>query len=73
MKKYILFIAVITLATSCYNGKRGSGNIITEKRNVSGFTMVNASSSIDIDVQQGAETSVIVEADDNLIKYIEPK
>jgi Putative auto-transporter adhesin, head GIN domain len=73
MKKYILFIAVITLATSCYNGKRGSGNIITEKRNVSGFTMVNASSSIDIDVQQGAETSVIVEADDNLIKYIETK
>ncbi len=69
--KYISIIAIIILATSCHNGKRGSGNIITETRNVSTFTSVNASTSIDVDVQQGAETSVIVEADDNLIKYIE--
>jgi ribosomal protein S8E len=71
MKKYILFIAIVMLATSCYRGKRGSGNIITETRNVSAFTKVNVSTSINVDVQQGPLTEVIVEADDNLIKYIE--
>ena len=71
--KYISIVAVIFLATACNNGKRGSGNIITETRNVSTFTKVSAATSIDVDVQQGAETSVIVEADDNLIKYVETK
>ncbi len=71
MRKYILFIAIVILATSCYRGKKGSGNIITETRNVSAFTKVNVSSSIDVDVQQGTQTEVVVEADDNLIKYIE--
>ena len=71
--KYISIIAIIILATSCNNSKRGSGNIVTETRNVSTFTKVNAATSIDVDVQQGAETSVIVEADDNLIKYVETK
>lgn len=71
MKKYILFIAVIILATSCYRGKKGSGNIITETRNVQPFTAVHANTSIDVDVKQGSETSVVVEADDNLIKYVE--
>ncbi len=73
MKKYILFISIIILATSCYRGKRGSGNIITETRNVSAFTKVNVSTSINVDVQQGPQTEVVVEADDNLIKYIETK
>jgi Putative auto-transporter adhesin, head GIN domain len=72
MKKYTYIVAIIFLATACNNnGRRGSGNIITEARNVSAFTKVSAATSIDVDVQQGAETSVIVEADDNLIKYIE--
>jgi hypothetical protein len=71
--KYISIIAIIFLATACNNGRRGSGNIITEKRNVSAFTKVSAATSIDVDVQQGTETSVIVEADDNLIKYVETK
>jgi Putative auto-transporter adhesin, head GIN domain len=71
--KYISIIAIIILATACNNGRRASGNIITETRNVSAFTKVSAAASIDVDVQQGAETSVIVEADDNLIKYVETK
>jgi Putative auto-transporter adhesin, head GIN domain len=71
--KYISIFAIIFLATACNNGRRGSGNIITETRNVSTFTKVSAATSIDVDVQQGAETSVIVEADDNLIKYVETK
>ncbi len=71
MRNYLFIVAIIFVATSCNNGKRGSGNIITETRNVSTFTKVNAATSIDVDVQQGTETSVIVEADDNLIKYIE--
>jgi hypothetical protein len=71
--KYISIIAIIFLATACNNGKRGSGNIITETRNVSAFSKVNVATSIDVDVQQGPQASVIVEADDNLMKYIETR
>jgi hypothetical protein len=73
MKNFIFLVAIILAATACNNGKRGSGNIITEKRNVSVFTKVSAATSIDVDVQQGEEVSVTVEADDNLMKYVETK
>jgi Putative auto-transporter adhesin, head GIN domain len=69
--KYILLSSMIFLATACGISKRGSGNIVSETKNVTTFTKVNVSSSIDVDVQQGNETSVVVEADDNLIKYVE--
>jgi hypothetical protein len=69
--KYIYLVASIVLFTACNGMRRGSGNIITETRNTGVFSEVKASSSVEVDVQQGNETSVVVEADDNVIKFIE--
>jgi hypothetical protein len=67
--KYIPFIAILFFAASCSQIK-GSGHIITETRNVNSFTAVKVSNSINVDVQQGSTASVIVEGDDNVVRYV---
>ena len=50
---------------------RGSGNIITENRNETGFNNIDVSGDIDVYIKQDSTTSVKVEADDNILEYIE--
>ena len=59
-----------SLAISC-NEVRGSGKVINQKRSVSEFTGVDVGGAIAIDVSQSAERSVEVEADDNVLPYVE--
>jgi hypothetical protein len=50
---------------------RGSGNLVTREENVRDFDRVEASSAFALDISQGSTYSVVVEADDNLIEYVE--
>ena len=45
----------------------GSGNIVTETRNVSGFTSITLAGIGNLYLTQGAAESVRIEAEDNLI------
>jgi len=71
-----LFIAIIItlLFSSCgFNTKTldGSGNVTTQNRQVQGdFTFIAASNGLEIYIVQGAKSSVVVEADDNLQQHI---
>lgn len=67
----ILLIAVFTLA-SC-DHTTGSGIIVSETRSTGSFDAISAGGSFDVEVKMGDKTSVVVEADDNIIKYIETK
>lgn len=69
--KYIALLLVIITATACNYSKSGSGKIITEKRNTAPFNKISVSQAIEVDVQLGIQTSVVVEADDNIISDIE--
>jgi hypothetical protein len=69
--KYIAFLLVIITSTACNYSKSGSGKIITEKRNTAAFNKISVSQAIEVDVQLGTQTSVVVEADDNIISNIE--
>jgi hypothetical protein len=72
LMKYFSFLAFIFLFTSCMqHSKTGSGNIVTETRNIGSFNAVNASTSVHVDVAMGAKASVVVEADDNILPYVE--
>lgn len=53
-----------------FNSVRGSGNIKTEKREVSGFKGIDASSAFTLEVTVGKEFSVEVETDDNLLQFV---
>ena len=76
MKKIALFsLVILVFASSCREiaGRRvrGSGHITTENRSASGFNSIDVSGAIDVFVKQDSATSVKVEADDNILEYIE--
>jgi hypothetical protein len=76
MKKIALFsLVILVFASGCREiaGRRvrGSGNIITENRTATGFNSIDVSGAIDVYIKQDSTTSVKVEADDNILEYIE--
>jgi hypothetical protein len=72
LMKYLSFPALIFVFSSCMqHSKTGSGNIVTETRSIGSFNAINASTSVHVDVAMGPKASVIVEADDNILPYVE--
>ncbi|WP_059025630.1 head GIN domain-containing protein [Gabonibacter massiliensis] len=73
------FVIALTLAYAsligCVNAQqkaiKGSGNIVTEERNVALFDKIKASRSIHVFLTQGENFTVKVEAEDNILPYIE--
>lgn len=83
MKKYglLIFIFAISIglafSTNCsvgsfknLGGVQGSGTSKTEARNVTGFTKVDASGAINVEVSSQKDFGVEVQADDNLLANI---
>ena len=55
---------------SCGGAVRGSGNLITEERDVSGFNKVSVSGSGNLYIEQGEEEALTIEAEDNILPLI---
>jgi hypothetical protein len=74
--KLIVLLISVTFASCNANlnlgdGIDGSGNVITEKRSINTpFTKIDASTGVEVIVEQGNPTEVIVEVDDNLMEHI---
>ena len=52
-------------------GKRGNGEVVKDRREVSeDFTVVSASEGLDVFVSQGSDYEIMVEADENIIDLI---
>ncbi len=76
---WLTLIALITAGLACAipfipSGLRtikGSGNVVTEDRDVSGFDSVALTGFGRVIITQGDEESLTVETDDNLMQYIE--
>jgi len=64
----VLACSTITISP---NTVTGSGNVISETRNVSGFDSVMLEGSGNVTVSFGSSESVMVEADDNIVPLIE--
>jgi len=76
MRKLLLILTVIAVATSSCRfgwGKRvrGNGNVKTEEHTVSGFKNVLLSGGMNVYLIQGDAKPVKIEADENLLQYIE--
>lgn len=63
-----LLFTLVTLASCRFT--TGSGKIISETRTVGNFDGITVGGSFDVEVKIGPVTSVVVEADDNIMKYI---
>jgi len=70
MKQILAVLTAIIVLTSCQYTS-GSGDIKSENRTVANFAEISVGSSFDVEVKIGPVTEVRVEADDNVIKYIE--
>jgi hypothetical protein len=75
--KAISIALLAILVTSCQqtisfgNGIKGSGNVVTQNRNITEkFTGIDAGSGIEVEITQANTPSILVEADDNIIEYI---
>lgn len=67
----VLVFSLACLTAGCFgNSIRGSGNVVTESREVSGFTGVEVSGSARLVVEQGDTESLSITADDNLMQYL---
>ncbi len=83
MKKFGLLVFIfalsigLTFSNSCgfnsfknFSGIQGSGTSKTEMRNVDGFTKIDASGAVNVEVAVGSGFAVEVQADDNLLANI---
>ena len=76
-KPLFVFIILMFVQSACSFGTIvpntvvGSGKVISEARNVSGFSSVELQGSANVDVTLGNSESVIVTADDNILPLIE--
>lgn len=77
MKIWFVCAATVLVFTSCeFTGGdriRGNGEIQTETRNAAGYDGIEVSGAIKIFVKQDSGYSVKVEADANLLEYIETR
>jgi len=62
--------ALLGLTACQMTGVTGSGSIVTEAREVSGFTRISVSGAGSVVLVQGAAEGAVVETDDNLMKYV---
>lgn len=72
MKRLFFLLPVLCLCLSCHY-ITGSGNIISENRVTGGFTGVSVAGGFEVEWKDGPATTVLVEADDNVLPYIETR
>jgi hypothetical protein len=70
-KFYFIPLVILLVVFSCnVVGERGNGNVVREERKVSSFNGIEVSGAFDVLLSQGPVQSLIVEADQNLMKII---
>ena len=67
----LLSLTGLTLYNFAIRGARGSGNIVTEEREVDGFDEVSICCGMHLLLEQGDSESVQLEGDDNILAEIE--
>ncbi len=72
MKHFLILLLTVFTLASC-DQTTGSGNIVTETRTTGNFDAISVGGSFDVEVKMGDALSVKVEADDNIMKYIETR
>ena len=73
---FTMLITLIIFQSCFYDDSEkisGNGNVVKQDREVSSFNSINASGVFNIYFAQGDKESLVVEADENLIPYLETK
>lgn len=75
MKRILVLPFLLLLVHSCINREtvHGNGNETTESRNPGSFKRIQLMGSMDVEIKKGDERSVEINAEENLLPYIETK
>jgi len=78
MKEMVVFSSILALGAVALSAcglsiVNGSGRVISEAREVSGFNSVSLSGSGDVIVTQGNQEGIKIEAEDNVLPYLKTK
>lgn len=72
LKVSIGMVIILLLASACgIIPTRGSGNLVSETRDVSGFETVVFSGAGDVEIIQDGTESITIETDDDVMPYVE--
>ena len=74
MNRLPAFIVILfsVILNGCFGPSvRGSGHVMSEPRNVSGFSKISLEGSGHVIIEQGVAEALTVTSDDNLLHYIE--
>lgn len=69
----LLFIQTSLAATPGFGWIKGSGNVITETRDISSFHGIDIGGAFEIILVKATKEKIVLEADDNLMPYIRTK
>ncbi|HEU5366654.1 MAG TPA: head GIN domain-containing protein [Hanamia sp.] len=69
MKNFIFLLASSLIFMSCASIS-GNGNVRDENRDISAIQTVKTSGSIDVEIKDGNDYSMVVENDENLLPYV---
>lgn len=67
----VLLLGALLTFTSCTAVVKGSGNIVSESRQVSNFERIILNGSGEVIVTQGGSETLNIETDDNVMKHLE--
>jgi hypothetical protein len=70
MTRLFLFLAFACSIVSC-RFKSGSGNIVSENRQVAAFTGIKTGNGFEVTVKIGSPAGVVIQADDNLMRFVQ--
>lgn len=75
MKKILFLLLLVSFAAGCNfrgfgSGVRGSGNRVTEKRDVPGFTAIEVSGAYEVEITAQKERGLEITGDDNILPLV---
>lgn len=69
----VLIFLGFGLSNMAANRTKGSGNVITETRTLSGFHAIDIGGAFEIELIKSSEEKIIIETDDNIMPLIETR
>jgi len=70
-KMLVVFLAVALLVGCTPVTITGSGDVVTQEEEITGFDKVDVSQSFEVDISQGEAYGVIIRVDDNLLQHLQ--
>jgi hypothetical protein len=67
----LISLILVVLISACSQITSGSGEIVTQEMDFTGFDKLDVSQGFNVEVNQGDDFSVIIRVDDNLVEFLQ--